>query len=529
MKGSRASMQDVEIVDVETGVPVEDGAALGTPPEDPAAEATRVERAARRRRLLRRWWPVPAVVVALLLGAQAVADARERGVVAARQQVEGVLRTVDPALEPTRRLPQEIASVVLSGVAVGDLRIGTGQSPWDGPRELVAVDADGGAAWRTSLEAGGSTAPGEPGLGSEYPLCLGAGDPVTVVDCLVLDRSGTGTTTQEDGSWIPGPPRSGRLVSVDPATGERLDERSLPPLSSWGGDGRVQVVASVVDGTLEVTGWRPGTALVGDPQWRTSLPIEPAWLTSDALTWAPNVAVARGHVLVLGAAGSWAFAADDGRPEGSGQDYLSLTRSGYLTDSAMPPRVLDRDGSALATLPGAPLALTVDDGSVPDLDLVVTAPVRDTERALVGYDVRAGEERWSLPRPDWFDTTALVLDGVLYGNDQDAVWAVDVATGRELWRTPARVMSESGGVLTDGRSLLAVGSTLEVQQSGVPVDLAAGQPPGAVAAGSRTVLAYSLDDGALRWATRLPDDVQGVWGWQGDLLGFGAEDVLILN
>lgn len=526
MKGSRASMQDVEIVDVATGADASD---LGVPPEDPAAEATRAEGAARRRRLLRRWWPLPAAAVALLLGAQAVVAARERAVVAARQQVEGVLRTVDAALDPTRTLPQDIASVVLSGVVAGDLRVGPSQPPWDGPREVVAIDAAGDTVWRTSVEAGGSTAPGEPGLGSEYPVCLGDGDPATVVDCLVLDRTGADTTTEEDGSWIPGPPQAGRLVALDPATGERRDERALPPLSSWGGDDEVQVVASVVDGTLQVSGWRPGAALVGDPLWRTEVPVEPGWLTSEALTWAPNVTVQRGHVLVLGAAGSWAFAADDGRPEGSGQDYLSLTRSGYLTDPTMPARVLDRDGSVLATLPGTPLALTADDGSLPDLDLVVTAPVRDTERALVAYDVRAGEERWSLPRPDWFDTTAVLLDGVLYGNDQEAVWAVDVATGRELWRTPVRVLSESGGVLTDGRSLLAVGSTLELQQAGVLVDLAAGQEAGPAAASSRTVLAFSLGDGTLTWATRLPDDVQGVWGWQGDLLGFGAEDVLVLN
>jgi hypothetical protein len=520
-------MQDVEIVDVDTGLRVSAGSGAGAPPEDPAVEAARAERAARRRRVLRRWWPVPVAAVALLLGAQSLADARERAVVSTRQQVAGVLRTVEPALDPTRRLPQDVASVVLSGVAVGDLRIGSAGSSWDGPRELLAVGADGTTVWRTSLEADGGTAP-DPGQASDYPLCLGDGPPVTVVDCLLLDRTADPAVT-DDGSWVPGPPRAGRLVSVDPATGERLGERAVPALSSWGGDVHVQVIASVVDGMLRVTGWPPGAALVGDPLWQTELTVEPARLTSEAQTWAPSVAVERGHVLVLGAAGSWAFAADDGRPEGSGQDYLSLTRSGYLTDPAMPPRVLDRDGSLLATLPGAPLTLTADDGSVPELDLVVTAPARGEERALVAYDVRADEERWALARPDWFDTTAVLLDGVLYGNDQEAVWAVDVATGRELWRTPAHVLSESGGVLTDGRSLLAVASTLELAQAGVPVQPAAGQPLGPAAASSRTVLAFALDDGVLSWATRLPDDVQGVWGWHGDLLGFGGADVLVLN
>jgi hypothetical protein len=42
-------------------------------------------------------------------------------------------------------------------------------------------------------------------------------------------------------------------------------------------------------------------------------------------------------------------------------------------------------------------------------------------------------------------------------------------------------------------------------------------------------VAYSLATGELAWATRLPDDVQGVWAWQGDLLSYGATDVVVLN
>jgi outer membrane protein assembly factor BamB len=520
-------MQDVEMIDVETGAPAFDPEAAD---DDPAVESERARRRARRRRVVRRWWPAPVVALALAVGTQTVLDARERDRVAARQEVEGVLRTVDPALEPTRRVPEDIAAVVLSGVVAGDLRIGPGDDPWEGPRELIAVDAAGETVWRASLERGGSWEPGEPGLGAEYPLCLAEGDPVTSVRCLVLDRTAESATEVEDGAWIPGPPTTGRLMTFDAATGEPRGEQGVPPVTGWDAGEGLQVMASVTHDALVVTAWAEGGAPDAEPRWRTELPVEPEELTPEQLTYPPTVTVVRGHVLVQGDLGSWALAAADGTLEREGVDYLTLTRGGRLTSPGTPSEVLGADGRTLATLPGPPLALTVDDGTVPDVELLVVQDGGD--RRLVGFDVEADDTLWTLPRPAWSDSAFVLLDGVLYGSDREAVWAVDVATGRETWRTPSPVSSDMGGALTDGRHLLVVAATTEVEDAGVSIDPATGNStlgtPGTPAS-SRTVLAYSLGDGQLAWATRLPDDVQGVWAWQGDLLAFGAGDVLVLN
>ncbi|MBU5422127.1 PQQ-like beta-propeller repeat protein [Cellulomonas hominis] len=527
MRGPRAAMQDVEIVDVDTGADV---SVLGTDPEDPAAEAARARRLARRRRLLRRWWPVPALALAALLGTQALLDARERAEVAARQRVEGVLRTVDAGLEPTRRLAQDVAPVLFSGIRAGDLRIGPGGNPWEGPRTLVAVDASGATVWETSLEAGHREVE-DTGLGTEYPLCLGAGDPAEVVDCVVVDRTATDPLTAEDGSWVPGPPQAARLMSFDPATGEVRGERAVPPLTAWGGDARLHVLASLVGDVLTVTGWAPGTVLDGTPLWTTDLRVDAGSLTPEALTYPPGAGVARGHVLVQGDLGSWVLDARDGTTQFSGDAYVSVSRTGYLVPPRTPVELVDDDGRTRATLPGSPVVLGVDDGTAPDLEIVVT-----DDRRLVGYDVAAARELWSLDLPEWLDGTLVLLDGVLYGSDRDAVWAVDVATGLERWRTPAHVLMEAGGVLTDGRNLVTVSATLDLLEAGVTV-AAGGGATGGTAGGTgaatmpsaRSIVAYSLATGELAWATRLPDDVQGVWAWQGDLLSYGATDVVVLN
>jgi hypothetical protein len=50
-----------------------------------------------------------------------------------------------------------------------------------------------------------------------------------------------------------------------------------------------------------------------------------------------------------------------------------------------------------------------------------------------------------------------------------------------------------------------------------------------VQASQRALAAFTLSGGAPAWATRLPADVQGVWPYGGDLLGYGDSDVVVLN
>lgn len=521
MRGSRDAMQDVEIVDVESDVPL-----LGPADEDPAERAARAERIARRRLLLRRWWPAPVAAIVLLLGVQGVVDARERQRVADWQEVEGVLHTVDPALEPTQRLTEGIAGAALSGIVAGDLRIGPGADPWQAPRVLVAIDPDGQVVWRTSLEAGDGAAASPPGFGLDTPLCLAHGDPTTAIRCLVLDRDPEGSgTADEDEAWLPGPPRVGRLLTVDAATGEVAAEDRVPPVSAWGGGEGTDVLVSVSDTRLTVTAWDADSAPDDPPLWRENLDLDPSLLTPEVLVFPPSVRVARGHVMVQGQVGSWVLDAADGHTAGEGD--VTLTRGGHLARTAVPADVLDDEGRVIASLPGAPVVLAVDDGSEPGIELVTGSG--GDPGTLVGYDVAADRERWSLPTPAGAQSGLVLLGGALYGVDEESLWAVEVATGHELWRVPAYPADVYGGVLTDGDHLLLLSAAQRVEQAGVTVTPAAGEAPAPASVATQALAAYDLGTGGLAWVTRLPREVQGVWSWQGNLLGYGEEEYLVLN
>ena len=521
-------MQDVELVDVATDLPLAPDAV------DPEAEAAHARRVARRRRVLRRWWPAPVAVAVAVAGTQLVLDAREDGRVAARQEVTGVLRSVEPGLPTARRYAQETASVVLSGIPVGDLRVGVASPPWDAARELVALDATGTQVWSTSLEDAART---ETDVGMEYPTCTPDAEPVTTVRCLVLDRTSV-DASDDSGSWAPAPPTAARLVALDSASGAVVAAREVAPMSGWGGSGGVQVLASLADGALRVSAWDTAAdrAAPDDPAaaplWRTEVPLaDPA--AADGLFYPPSVAVTPGRVLVQAELGSWAFAVADGRLQASGADYLSESRTGRLLSGGGDGlRLLDDTGAPRAELPGQPVWLSVDDGSVPGIELVATATADG--RTLAGVDAESGTELWSAPHPRWTDPAAVLLEGVLYGADTDALWALDVATGRELWRTVVAVAGEGTSVMTDGRYLLAVARPDELARVGLTVadatpapgtDPAAPGPQGS----QRALGAFALSDGTPVWATRLPADVQGVWPYAGDLLGYGDTDVVVLN
>lgn len=523
MRRSRDAMQDVELVDVVTDLP------LLPPARDPDADAAHARRVARRRRLVRRWWPVPAVLAGALVAAQLVADAREHDRVAARQEVPGVLRTVEPGLPAVRRYDQTIASVVLSGVVAGDLRVGVASPPWDAARELVALDRAGDQVWSTSLE---DPDLGAPDTGMDYPTCAADAEPVAVVRCLVLDRTAA-DAPDDSGTWTPVEPTAARLVALDVDDGAVRGSRQVPPMSGWGGQGTVQVLASVADGTLRVTAWDtaadrggpddPGAA----PLWRTDVALDGGGATQQ-LAYPPGVTVTPERVLVQGDLGSWSFAAADGRLQVAERDYLSVSRTGYLAAATgAGVRLLGDDGGTVAELPGAPLYLTVDDGSVPGVELIATSG--PDGRAIAAVDVESGADVWSAPHPRWTESSVVLLEGVLYGADQDAVWAVDAATGRERWRTVLDVTGESA-LMTDGRSLLVVARPDDLTGLGLTVGAPAGGAVPATDDGStRAVAALDLGTGAPAWATRLPDDVRGVWSWQADLLGYGDADVVVLN
>lgn len=523
MRRSQDAMQDVELVDVATALP------LLPSPDDPGADAAHARRAARRRRLVRRWWPVPVVAAGALVAAQLVSDAREHDRVAARQEVPGVLRTVEPGLPAVRRYDQAIASVVLSGVAAGDLRVGVASPPWDAARELVALDVDGDQVWSTSLE---DPELGAPDTGMDYPTCTADAEPVTVVRCLVLDRTAA-DAPDDSGTRTPAVPTAARLVALDVADGTVRGSRQVAPMSGWGGAGAVQVLASVTDDTLRVTAWDTAADRGGPddpgatPLWRTDVTLDGRGATQQPF-YPPGVTVTPERVLVQGDLGSWSFAAADGRLQVAERDYLSVSRTGHLiAATGNGVRLVGDGGATVAELPGTPLYLTVDDGSVPGVELITTTG--PDGRAIAAVDVESGTDVWTASLPRWAESSVVLLEGVLYGADQDAAWAVDAATGRELWRTVVDVTGESA-LMTDGRYLLVVARPDDLAALGLTVGAPADEDgPVETDGSSRAVAALDLGTGAPVWATRLPEDVRGVWSWQADLLGYGDVDVVVLN
>lgn len=494
---ARDAMRDVEIADGD-GV-------LGTAGTDPATDAELARRMARRRRRVLRWWPLPAAAAVLLVGGQLVLDARERTAVAERQEVPGVLRTVDPALEPIARLPATLGLIAVTGVDAGRLRVDTGQPGSDEVGDLVAVDSRAREVWRTSLQTPGRDA----GVGVVSATCLGDAVPATAVRCLVLD--GLATTGQTDGP-LPAP-SAARLVTVDSRTGAVRATRDLPAASALGGADGLQVIASVVDDDLRVTAWDTGTVPDGPDSgdgsalWdvTTGLDAAPA---GGALTAAPHVQVSGHHVLVRTYLAVQAFGARDGSREVDADEHLVVTRTGHLAVLGRTTTLVDPGRPAARPLPGIPVTLTVDDGSAPGAEFLLSFD--GVPRTLTAYDVAANAPLWSAEHHRWRDGLVL-LDGVLYGSDREAVWAVDATTGRELWRTPTAWLSESGDMLTDGRYLLTVGSV---------------DPLGP---GASALLAFDLSSGERRWATSLPDGVESVWTWEDGLFGVDREGVVLLN
>lgn len=523
MRRSREAMQEVELVDVATDLPLLPAA------DDAQDAAARARRTARRRRVVRRWWPLPVVVAGALVGTQLVLDARADDRVAARQKVPGVLRGVEPGLPGLRHYDEAIASVVLSGVVVGDLRVGVASPPWDAARELVAVDRDGEPVWQTSLE---DPARDGPDAGMEYPTCVPDAAPVRVVRCLVLDR-GTAPDPDDSGAGTPTAPTAARLVALDAGDGRVRATREVGAMSGWGGAGPVQVLASVADDTLRVSAWDTAADRGGPddpgarPLWRTDVELDGRAPTRPVY-YPPAVTVTPERVLVQGDLGSWSFAAADGRLQAVTRDYLAVSRTGHLlAPTGDGARLLDDTGATVAELDGTPLHLTVDDGTVPGLELLTTAGAGG--RAISAVDVESGTEVWTAPHPLWTESSVVLLEGVLYGADQDAVWAVDAATGREVWRTLLDASSDTA-LMTDGRHLLLVAHPDDLAAVGLPVGAPAGEPVQDPAdGGTRALAALDLGSGAPAWATRLPEGVRGVWAWQEDLLGYGDEDITVLN
>jgi outer membrane protein assembly factor BamB len=494
-------MQEVELV-------TDDGAA---PPAGPTGErpADEADRRARRRRRVLRWWPLGAVAVALLVGSQLVLDARERGRLAAARDHPGVVGyDVGPELTAE---PADPVARPADGVVVGDLRIAADDVARGEPRAVLATDLRSGEeVWRTVVEDASLAAE----LGSiDAPWCSAGDPPVDQVTCFVQDIRATDVG---GGGFELEPPVRARLVTLDPATGAVTAEREAAPRSSAVVSGDDVLLAEVVEGGLRASAQ---DAVTGEARWVTELPVDARALASVPHL-SPSLHVSERHVVLELSQQAWAVDRADGRLEVTGAQVW-VGRAERLVSHAVEDgttRLRGADGSGDTVATGAPVTLAVDDGSVPDLDLL--ADVDRGSRQLHAVDPRTGRQVWEHTLVGPPESALVLLDEVLYGADGASMWALDARDGTTIWRTPRDpevgdvAGSSSAGTwfqpLTDGQQLLLV------------------EPEGAEDGAPSVMSAWSLASGRHLWTTPLPEETGGhVLVWEGALYGGWPEPVLL--
>lgn len=494
-------MAEVELVALDDAAPPS-----GSAEQVRAHEEAR--RARRRRRVLRSW-PLGLVAVALLAGSQLVLDTLERGrVAAARELPEVVGYDVGPEL---RVASARVADLPATGVLVGDVRIRADDVRHGEPRAVRGVDAvSGDEVWRTEVEDAARAAE----IGALDPPWCSAGDRSSAeVVCLVQDSP---ATPSGDGGYQVAPPVRTRLLALDPRTGAVTGERELAPQSNAVVADDDLVIVEVVADRVRVAA---EDAATGAPRWTTELPVDARALAQLAdLT--PGLEVTDRHVLVNVSQQAWSVDRADGRLEvAGGQLWVSRGErlvSHGLDDGSTRLRGVDGSGEAVAL--GTPVDLGVDDGSLPDLDLL--ADIDRGSRRLHAVDPRTGRPVWEHTLVGPPESTLVLLDEVLYGADGASMWALDARDGTTIWRTPRDpeagdvAGSSSAGTwfhpVTDGRRLLLV------------------EPEGPED-GARSVMgAWSLASGEHLWTARLPEEAGGyAQVWNGALYGGWPEPVLL--
>ncbi|WP_147796420.1 PQQ-binding-like beta-propeller repeat protein [Cellulomonas sp. Y8] len=436
--------------------------------------------AARARALLRRWWPAPVAVVLALVAAQVVADRRDEAAADRFRSTPGVLaETVTAPLEATPWGTGDAMGLLMSGTRTADGLIAGVLTPGSGePAAVVALDpGTGEEQWRAEI----GVLVTEDGYTRSASCTSGADAPAATLWCAVTD-----------GPAGDGGPVTTRLVEVDLAARAVAGARELEPGAE----------ATVV-GDVLVVGVRRGDGLVltgsdvgGTERWRTEIddPVDPSF-------WSGWLASAGGHVIVQGTAATWAVDPADGRIEAdAGALYAARGDALVAVPTTGALRLLGPDGSATATLDGYPLYLSPDDGSAPGIQ-PVSAP--DGSGGVVrGVEAATGRTLWERPAETGPRSGYLLLDGVLYGTDLGAVWAVDALTGAERWSVTAPPV-DGTGLMTDGRHLL------RAEREDGTADL--------------VLSAYDLGSGRRAWTTPLPDGVEFLWSWDGALYGYGSD------
>lgn len=440
-------------------------AAAGPPDDGLAARRSRVLR------LARRWWPVPVLALAGVVAWQHASDAREQERVERLRATAGVLaETVTEPLEAREWGTPDTVEALLSGVGTVDgLAVGV-VHPTTRRVDLVALDpATGEEAWRITL-ADQSDEPWGPGV--RCGRSVGATLWCTVDEAVQRDADAATART--------------RLVEVDLAARSVAGTRDLPDGATAAVVGDLLAVAAASPEGVAVEG---ADAASGSPRWRTVL---------EGAGPAPWLGEEDGRLLVWGASGAWLLDPADGRVQAEG-DGLAVADGQVLDWEGSGVRLLGTDGRGTARADGTPVGVWPDDGSAGGL-LVLRLGDGTPQGRVRAVDPGSGEVAWERALPQDGTSGLVLLDGVLYGAGGTAVWAVDAATGAEVWTAEGERSDASGtGLLTDGVALLRA-------------ERAAGD-------GDRMLAAYRLTDGRRLWSAPLPEDVVTLWTQHGRLFG----------
>ncbi|WP_258723679.1 PQQ-binding-like beta-propeller repeat protein [Cellulomonas sp. NS3] len=374
----------------------------------------------------------------------------------------------------------------LDGLVAGDGLVATAGVTGAGVGGVAAYDATTGAAlWDAEVDSVGPQ--GE----LTCVLTAGAGREVAGDD---------GTATAGDAAGGRGAPGEGSSVAcvAVPAVGKE----------AWGGLGRRGDVRVVV---LDAA---TGTLVRDDPADRSDVGLTALGPDLVLTRTVPGGGVRVTREVARTGADVWTADVDARAPDARGpQPAVTRVERGLLVVDGGAVRVLDGDGDPVGTWPAGvarpdvPVALTGDDGSVPDLGLVAR-PAGD------GVDLRAaaGTARWSAGTAA---DSALVVQGRVVTSDATGtLTARDAGSGGVLWSADAtrwtgvRASTALGAVQTDGEHLL------------VPLLLADGSP---------VLVAVGAVDGRAAWTAPLPPDVRSVERSGRRLLGRTATEVVALG
>ncbi len=476
-------MLDVELVEP-------DGPGPGASP----SPAARPEHPWLRRNA--RWLAAAGVgLAAVLVGTQAVVDARERTRLAELATIPGVLSPVEGGLDVRWRGGVAEQQVLQGGTVVDGTLVGVaGTEP--GSLELWGLDAaTGERRWSTSVDLATPLMTADGGAPEAWTTCAR----LDALAACVAQQSGTAGASPDMTVWVLDP-TDGRLVRSATLPGEagltfsHGDVVSAVPVLLDGTTaaapdaGTVRWAVTAVDGATGATAWTyttPPVDVVGREDGTT---------TYDSSTRSASLDARDDRVLLIVDHHAWELGADgDLRRTVLLDDasWVELTRAGGLVQSTYDGRggrsaILRDDGTWVRTA-SVPLWLPVDDGSARGLVFCAEQSEGGISR-IEARDGRTGERVWEVPVRAM---TALLLDDRLFVGTADGLRALDATSGRTVWTADlSRSVDE---ITTDGRSLVVRGLGLSAE-------------------------GYALSDGHALWRTDLLQQVSASHAWSGEQL-----------